>query len=630
MRKLFPILLLSFTALIFFFRLIFLQFVDHEAYAEIARTQSSKATYEYPQRGYIFDRNGKLLAGNQASYDVMLIPRELKAFDTLELSQLLNIEKEELLKRINRAKRYSYNRASPIAAQLTKEEYAFLQENMFKYEGFYIQKRSLRDYNLDIGANFLGYIAEVNQRIIDKNPYYQSGDLIGKQGVEQYYEEKLRGTKGVKYYQRNNFNNEIGPLDYGKYDIESKKGQDLNLTIDADLQAYGNKLMKDKRGGIVALEPSTGEILALITEPTYKPSILIGRKRSQNFTKLWYDTITKPLYNRALQAQYAPGSPFKILTGLIALQEEVVNENSTVYCSGGYRYGNGRILGCHHHVSPVSMKSAIAHSCNSYFSKIYLNSINKYETPQLGMQKWQSHLNSFGLGQYLGYDLPVGRKGFVPDSSYYNRAYKYPTYKWYSTATISNAIGQGEILTTPIQLANVTAAIANRGWYKRPHILKAIDGKPIKDSIYNVKNYTTIDKKYFDPIVQGMKEVYEYGTARWVQVPDIEIGGKTGTVENKKVIDGKVVQLEDHSIFIAFAPINDPKIAIAVFIEHGYWGSRYAAKIASLMIEKYLKGDITRTDLEQWLLENSPKEKYEKIDFMVKHDSILENLNFNE
>jgi penicillin-binding protein 2 len=246
------------------------------------------------------------------------------------------------------------------------------------------------------------------------------------------------------------------------------------------------------------------------------------------------------------------------------------------------------------------------------------------------MQKWQNHLKSFGLGQYLGYDLPVGRKGFIPDSAYYNKMYKYPTYKWYGTATISNAIGQGEIVTTPIQLANVTATIANRGWYKRPHILKAVDGTPIKDSIYTLKNHTTINKKHFEPIIEGMKDVYEYGTAKWVQVPGIEIGGKTGTVENKTRIDGKTIQLEDHSIFVAFAPIDDPKIAIAVFIEHGYWGSRYAAKIASLMIEKYIKGEVTRTDLEKWLLENSPKDKYEKIDFMVKNDSILENLNFNE
>ena len=630
MRKIFPIILLSFTGLIFISRLVFLQFVNHEEYSEIAINQSSQAKYEYPQRGYIYDRNGTLLAGNQPSYDVMLIPRDLKAFDTTEFAQLLNLKKEDLLQKIDNAKNYSWYAPSIIVPQLTKNEYAYLQENMYKYEGFYIQKRSLRAYDLDIGANFLGYIAEVSNRDIKKNPYYQSGDLIGRQGVEEQYEELLRGDRGVKYLKKNKFNNDIGFVEDGKYNKESKKGHDLSLTIDADLQAYGRKLMKDKRGGIVALEPSSGEILALITEPTFEPSILIGRKRSQNFTKLWYDTITRPLYNRALQAQYAPGSPFKILTGLIALQENTIGLNTPVSCYGGYRYGNGRILGCHNHSSPVQMKNAIAHSCNSYFSKTYLNTINKYDTPQLGMEKWQQHLKSFGLGKYLGYDLPVGRKGFIPDSAYYNNVYEYPTYKWYGTATISNAIGQGEIVTTPIQLANVTAAIANRGWYKRPHILKAIDGTPINDSIYTAKNYTTIDKKHFDPIIEGMKGVYEYGTAKYVQVPGIEIGGKTGTVENKARIDGKTIQLEDHSIFIAFAPVDDPKIAIAVFIEHGYWGSRYAAKIASLMIEKYIKGTITRTDLEQWLLENSPKDKYEKIDFMVKNDSILENLNFNE
>jgi len=630
MRKLFPILLLSFTGLIFITRLVFLQFIDHEEYSEIAINQSSQAKYEYPQRGYIYDRNGKLLAGNQPSYDVMLLPRNLKEFDTTEFAQLLNLDKEDLVKKIEKAKWYSRYAPSIIVPQLTKNEYAYLQENMYKYEGFYIQKRSLRAYDLDIGANFLGYIREVNQSMINKNPYYQSGDLIGRQGVEQQYEELLRGERGVKYLKKNKFNNDIGYVEDGKYNKDPKKGKDLSLTIDADLQAYGRKLMKDKRGGIVALEPHSGEILALITEPTYDPSSLIGRKRSKNFTALWYDTITRPLYNRALQAQYAPGSPFKILTGLIALQENTIALNTSVSCYGGYRYGNGRILGCHNHSSPVKMTSAIAHSCNSYFSKIYLNTLNKYDTPQIGMEKWQNHLKSFGLGQYLGYDLPVGRKGFIPDSAYYNKMYKYPTYKWYGTATISNAIGQGEIITTPIQLANVIATIANRGWYKRPHILKEIDGSPIQDSIYTKKNYTTIDRKHFDPIIEGMKGVYDYGTARWVQVPGIEIGGKTGTVENKTRIGGKTIQLEDHSIFVAFAPIEDPKIAIAIFIEHGYWGSRYAAKIASLMIEKYIKGKITRTDLEQWLLENSPKDKYEKIDFMIKNDSILENLNFNE
>lgn len=629
MRKLFPYILLSFTTLIFISRLLYLQ-VFEDSYTDISEKQSAKAEYDYPQRGYIYDRNGKLLAGNQPSYDVMLVPNDLEIFDTLAFAQLLSMKKEQLINKINSAKLYSYRKPSVIAAQLTKSEYASLQENMYKYKGFYIQKRSLRDYQLDIGANFLGYIREVSNRDIEKNPNYQSGELIGRQGVEQYYEKELRGIRGVKYIQRDKFNNELGAYKNGKFDTLPQKGNDINLTIDADLQAYGKKLMKDKRGGIVAIQPKTGEILSLITQPTYDPSLLIGRKRSRNFTKLWYDTIARPLYNRALQAQYSPGSPFKILTGLIALQEEVVDLNTTINCYGGFRYAIGRVLGCHAHSNPIRMDSGIAYSCNSYFSSLYLKTIEKYDTPQKGIQNWHDHLNSFGLGQYLGYDLPVGRKGHIPDSAYYNRAYEYPKYKWYSTATISNGIGQGEILTTPIQLANVTAAVANRGWYKKPHILKAIDGKQINDTTYTKKHYTTIDPKHFDPIVKGMHNVYKYGTARWVQVPGIEIGGKTGTVENNMRVDGEVIQLEDHSIFIAFAPINDPEIAIAIFIEHGYFGSRYAAKIASLMIEKYIKGKVTRTDLEQWLMENSPKDKYEKIDFMIKNDSILENLNFNE
>jgi len=627
MRKLLPYILLFFTGIIFLVRLVYLQIFE-DKFADISEKQSAKAIYDYPQRGYIFDRNGVLLAGNQPSYDVMLIPNDLRAFDTLEFANLLNIEKEQLLSKIQKAKRYSWRKPSPITTQLTKSEYASLQENMYKYKGFYIQKRSLRDYQLDIGANFLGYISEVNNRDIKNNPYYQSGELIGKQGVEEYYEEKLRGVRGVKYIQRDKFNNELRSYKNGQSDTLPQKGKDLNLTIDADLQAYGRKLMKDKRGGIVAIEPESGEILTLISEPSYQPSYLIGRKRSRNYTKLYYDSIKKPLYNRALQAEYPPGSPFKVLTGLVALQEGVVTTNTTINCYGGFRYGRGRILGCHAHSNPIRMVNGIAYSCNSYFSSIYLKTINKYETAQEGIQTWNKHVTSFGLGNYLGYDLPIGRPGLVPDSSYYNRMY--PKYKWYSTNTISNGIGQGEINTTPIQLANMTVAIANRGWYKKPHILKAIDGIPIQDTLYTKKNYTTIDKKHFEPIIKGMHEVYKYGTARWVQIPGIEIGGKTGTAENKKIIDGKVVQLEDHSIFIAFAPIDDPKIAIAVFIEHGYWGSRYAARIASLMIEKYIKRKITRTDLEKWLLKNSPKEKYEKIDFMIKNDSILENLNFNE
>ncbi|NBC56659.1 MAG: penicillin-binding protein 2, partial [Bacteroidetes bacterium] len=323
MRRFFPYLLLGFTTLVFVMRLLYLQ-VFNNSYSSISENLAVKAEYDYPQRGYIFDRNGELLAGNQPSYDVMLVPRDLKPFDTTEFSKLLNLKKEYLIKKIEEAKRYSYYAPSIITAQLTKSEYAYLQENMYKFEGFYIQKRSLRDYQLDLGANFLGYIAEVSNRDIRAEPYYKSGDLIGRQGVEEYYEEKIRGVRGVKYIQKDRFNNDLGSYKQGQFDTLPEKGKDLTLTIDAQLQQYGKKLMKNKRGGIVALQPKTGEILSLITEPTYDPSLLIGRKRSKNYTELYYDSITRPLYNRALQAQYAPGSPFKVLTGLIALQENTV------------------------------------------------------------------------------------------------------------------------------------------------------------------------------------------------------------------------------------------------------------------------------------------------------------------
>lgn len=611
MRKLLPIILVSFTAFIFLLRLFYLQILD-ESFDEVSTNISVRKVYDYPQRGYIYDRNGELMVGNQPAYDVIAVPLEVKEFDTLELASLLKLTPERLKVQLEKAWRYSPRLASVITPQLTKKEYAYLQERTHKYQGFYIQKRSLRDYNVEHSANILGYIAEVGQGEISQTSYYKSGDLKGKQGVEEQYEVALRGERGVKHYLRDIHNKNIKPFKEGKFDTLSKKGSDLHLTIDAELQAYGEKLMQGKRGGIVAIEPSTGEILSLITAPSYDPDLLVGRKRSRNFTRLWYDTIQKPLYNRALQAIYAPGSPFKALTGLVALQENVVGLKENFSCSGGYSYGRGVRMGCHRHPSPVQMVTGIAHSCNSYFAQIYRRTIEKYETPQEGMNVWRGHLASFGLGDFLGYDLPVGRAGLLPDADYYNRAYRYPTYQWYASATLSNAIGQGEVLTTPIQLANVTAAIANKGWFYRPHIIKMIDDSPIKDEKYTTKQVTTIDKEHFDPIIEGMHDVFNYGTASFLRVPGIEVCGKTGTAENYAKVDGKRVQLTDHSIFIAFAPKDDPKIALAVFVENGYWGSRYAGRISSLMIEKYLKEKIERTDLEKWILDHTLEDEYAK------------------
>ncbi|NNJ80850.1 MAG: penicillin-binding protein 2, partial [Flavobacteriaceae bacterium] len=498
MRKLLLLVLVLITGVVFAGRLFYLQVYD-TSFQKLSENNAIKVIYDYPQRGYIYDRNGELLVSNQPSYDVMVIPRDLVAFDTLEFCGLLKMNKEDLVKALEKAKNHSPRLPSPIIPQLTKAEYAYLSEKMHKYKGFYILKRSLRDYQIDHSANVLGYIAEADNKIIKKNPYYQMGDLLGKQGVEMQYEEVLRGVKGVKYIQKDRFNRDIGPYKDKAFDTIPERGKDIKLTIDAVLQEYGEKLMANKRGGIVALEPATGEILALVAAPNYDPSLLVGRERSKNFTKLWYDTISKPLFDRVLQGEYPPGSPFKALTALIGLQEGVIDTEETVSCYGGFRYGRNRKLGCHAHRSPLSMQAGIANSCNAYFCTVYKRTIEKYPTPQEGIDNWRNHLLSFGLGDFMGYDLPSGRPGKIPSAKTYNAVYQYPTYKWYATATISNAIGQGEVLLTPMQMVNFTAAIANRGWYYKPHIIKNISGADTIPSIYRKKYQTTIDREHFDP-----------------------------------------------------------------------------------------------------------------------------------
>ncbi len=614
MRKFLLLFIVLSTGILFTSRLFYLQVYDTSAQVS-SENNAVKKKFDYPQRGFVFDRNGILLVSNQPSYDVMVIPRNVKDFDCdkkLEFCDLLKITEEEFDKKLEKATIYSPRLPSPIIPQLTKEEYAYLSEKMHKYTGFYILKRALRNYQVSHSANVFGYIAEVNNAIIKKNPYYQMGDLIGKAGIEQEYEEILRGTKGFKYIQTDRFNRVIGPYKEGIYDTLPVNGKDITLTIDQRLQKYGEELLANKRGGIVALEPSTGEILALVTASNYDPSLLVGRERSKNFTKLWYDTISRPLFDRVLQGEYPPGSPFKTLTGLIGLQEGVINTTETVICNGSYHYGGKKPLGCHHSRPPLSMSGAIAKSCNSYFCTVYRRTIEKYPTPQEGIDAWRKHLESFGLGNYMGYDLPAGRKGLIPNSKYYNRMYNYPKYKWYATATISNAIGQGQVLLTPMQMVNFTAAIANRGWYYKPHILKSVKGVDTISLKYTKRYNTTIEPKYFDPVIEGMFDVYNEGTAKYIQIPGIEICGKTGTAENYTKIDGERVQLTDHSIFIAFAPKDNPKIAIAVFVENGYWGSRWAGRIAGLMIEKYLKGEITRKDMENYVLNGSLENEYAK------------------
>ena len=608
MRKILLLLTVIIVGLLFIARLFYLQVYRKEAYSLYNDTAISKV-FDYPKRGYVYDRNGKLLVANQPSYDVMIIPREVEPLDTLEFCKLLKITKEDFTKKYNRAKNYSPRLPSPFVPQLSKKDYAVLQEKMRKFDGFYIQKRSLRNYQTSIGANVLGDLGEVNQRTIEKQAYYTLGDLIGKQGIELSYEDVLRGVKGIKFSQKDRFNKIIGPYKNGDFDTLPQPGKDIKITIDTELQKYGELLMTNKRGGIVAIDPTNGEILALVSGPSYNPNLLVGRDRSKNFTKLYRDSIAKPLFDRGLQAQYPPGSPFKVINALIALQEGVMTPTENVSCRMGYYYGSRKLTGCHHHKSPVNMNSGISQSCNAYFVTAYRKIVDKYPDAGKSMNIWADHAKSFGLGNYLGYDLPVGQKGRIPNGNYYDRAYG--DNRWGSTYVVSNAIGQGEVEATPIQLANMAAAIGNRGYYYTPHIIKEIEGDTIP-SKFTTRRQTTIDKRHFEPVVQGMFDVYNKGTAASLRIPGIDICGKTGTAENFIKIDTLKTQLTDHSIFVAFAPKDNPKIAIAVFVENGYWGSRFAGRMASLMIEKYIKGKITRTDMENWILTHSLENEYAK------------------
>ncbi len=609
MRKVLLPALIIIGATLLIIRIFYLQIVD-DSFKLKSDNNAIKIQYDYPERGYIYDRNGVLLVANQPSYDIMVIPRELKNTDTLEFCKLLNVTKEDFIKKIVKAKIYSPRLPSVFLAQLNKNEFAAFQEKIRKFEGFYFQKRSLRAYEVDYGANIFGFITQVNEQLIAKNPYYKSGDLIGQQGVEQSYEEVLRGIKGVKYFQKDKFNREIGSYKDGKYDTIAQQGEDINLTIDAALQKYGEQLMVNKRGGIVAIEPSTGEILALVTAPSYDPGILVGRQRSKNYTKLYHDSIAKPLYDRGLLAEYPPGSPFKILTGLIALQEGAINEKTNFICHHGFSYARGRFMKCHAHEPYVQLHNGIYNSCNTYFASAYMLTINKYSDPAMAVDIWSDYAKSFGLGQFMGYDLPIGKKGNIPDSKTYKKIY--PNGGWRSTTIVSNSIGQGEVLMTPIQLANMMAAVANEGYYYTPHMIKKIKGEQI-DKKFTTKHVTTIDKAYFPPMISGLFDVYNKGTAKALRVEGIDICGKTGTAENFAKINGVRTQLEDHSIFVAFAPKDNPKIAIAILVENGGFGATIAGPIATLMIEKYLKKKITRVDLETRILNLSLQSRYAKL-----------------
>lgn len=609
MRKSLFFILVLFTSLTFIARLFYLQVYATEPYS-IYEDNAIRKVYTYPKRGYIYDRNSKLLVSNQPSYDVMVIPGEVKELDTTEFCGLLKISKEYFVNKLDRTSNYSRRIPSVFLAHLSKNDYGFLAEKIRKYEGFYIQKRNLREYNTKIGANVLGYVAEVNRSNIEKDPYYTTGDIIGKQGVELSYEKYLRGEKGIKFIQKDRFNRDIGNFNNGKNDINSIAGNDLTITIDSDLQEYGESLMVNKRGAIVAIEPATGELLSLVSAPSYNPNLLVGRERSKNYYELYKDSIYRPLIDKGLLSTFPAGSPFKIIVGLIALQENAVSEKSTIYCNGSYVYGkNKKSMKCHCGGGYRNIYNGISESCNSYFAEAYRKTINMDNEVSKNFDKWSSSVQSFGLGNFLNNDLPVGKKGIIPDSEFYDKWY--PDFRWGPTTNLSNSIGQGEILVTPIQLANMMAAVANKGYYYTPHIIKNIQGDSIEER-FRKKNIIEIDKQHFDKIEIGLKEVYKSGTGKFLNIPGIEICGKSGTAENFTILDGKKTQLTDHSIFVAYAPKENPKIAIAVLVENGYYGSTWAGRITSLMIEKYLKGYVTLKKTEELVINKSLENEYLK------------------
>ena len=588
--------------------------------SDVSSKASVQKIYNFPERGYLYDRNNKLIVSNQPYYDLLIVPNDVNINDSIKIANDLGISIRDFNTKYKKARKFSPLKASIFISSLTKEEYAKIQEKMWKLSGFFVQKNSKRKYNYSTAANLFGYISEVNDYEIKNNSYYKSGEMIGRQGLEKTYESILRGEKGVNYFQKDKFNRIIGKFNDGINDTLPIISKKLKLTLDIDLQTYGDSLMNNKYGSIVAIEPKSGEILALVNSPGYDPNLLVGRERSERYRSLNNDSIGKPLFDRGLQGQYPPGSTFKIINALIGLQENIIKQETTFKCDGGHFYARNSFMKCHtSEPTFTNLNNAVYTSCNTYFAKTYRGIIENYDSPSIGLDKWVNYVKSFGFGNYLGYDHPTGKPGFIPTSAYYNSWYNN---SWKAVTTISNSIGQGEILTTPIQLANFAATIANRGWYITPHFVKEIENDSININ-YRKKNKTLINSEHFEPVIQGMINVVEKGTATNSIIPNIKIAGKTGTAENFVKINGIKKQLTDHSIFIGFAPANDPKIAVCVFIENGYWGSRWAAPISSLIIEKYINGKIERNWLEKYILEGDLSAEYLK-------PYLTSNFNINE
>lgn len=576
------------VGVIFLIRLFYLQVIDI-SYKHSAKSNVLRYVTQYPARGLVYDRNGKLMVYNEAVYDLMVIPNQVKRMDTLEFCRLLEISPEGFRERFKKAKTYSRFKPSLFEKQISKEAFGYIEEKLYRYPGFYVQPRTLRKYPKPIAAHLLGYVGEVNQNTIDKNPYYKSGDYIGISGIEKSYEEQLRGIKGIKVKMVDVHNREVGSYQEGVLDTTAVMGNDLYLTIDADLQEYGEQLMQGKMGSVVAIEPSTGEVLAFLSSPGYDPNLLVGRVRGKNFGILSEDPV-KPLLNRAMMGQYPPGSTFKMMNDLVGLQEGVLKPSTRYSCQGA---GSSPIRCTHSHQSPLDVYVAIQQSCNPFHWQVFRTILTSsgHGSFRENYIAWRKHIMSMGFGHKLGTDIGSELSGSIPAAETFDAIYGKG--RWNAMTVRSLSIGQGEILTTPLQIANSAAVISNRGFYYIPHIVKSTgDSSIVADRYKKVKS--TINPAHFEVAIEGMRQVATMGTARWYQPEGITMCGKTGTVENPH---GK-----DHSLFMAFAPDVNPVIAIAVVIENSGFGSTWALPIASLMIEKYINGEVKRKDLEERMI----------------------------
>ncbi len=574
------------VGLILLGRLFYIQVID-DSYKLSADNNVLRKLLIYPARGVILDRTGKVLVQNEPVYDLMVIPGQVKEMDTLEFCRLIKIEKKNFDKAFKKAKNYSLYRASLFQKQISALTYAAFQEKLFEFPGFYVQNRSVRYYPDSTAAQFLGYIGEVNDREIEKHDgFYCQGDYIGKTGIEKSYEDLLRGQRGVRNIMVDVHNREQGSFFDGKFDTTAVAGDKLISSMDKKLQLYGEMLMQNKIGSVVAIEPSTGEILASISSPGYDPNMMVGRQRGNNYMKLLENPF-KPMFIRPIQAEYPPGSIFKVINALVAQQFGLITPNTFYNCPGGYRYGRRGFMGCTHVHGTINLTQSIEESCNTYYGYTYARMIDQTGARSVNAYtRWREAVMKFGVGNTLDIDLPAERKGLIPSSAYYTKTFGND--RWTSSFNISLSIGQGELGITPLQMANVTAILANRGFYYKPHLIKAIGEKKVIKKEYTEKNNAGIDAKYFDAVIEGMSRVVNApnGTAYNAKINDIEVCGKTGTVQNPHG--------ENHSVFIAFAPRINPKIAIAVVVENAGYGATWSAPIASLMIEKYLRDSISR------------------------------------